>query len=147
MTMATQQQPKNTASVKQTLQEQFSKVQQRLATAKQDIDKLAAQDREMIRQKADEIRARMQQEQEEAKKTRSEMSQWLQAKKEETEEKLASWRAKRDIEHLQRRADRAEEHAMNMVVNALIDADEAEVAMLDALEARLDADTAAAPAK
>jgi chromosome segregation ATPase len=143
--MATQHEPQNTASVKQKLQEQLSKVQQRLASAKQDIEKVAAQDRETIHQRADEIRARMQEEQEQAEKTRSEISQWLQTKKEHTEEKVASWRQKRDIERLQRRADRAEEYALNMVVNALIDADEAEVAVLDALEARLDAESASAP--
>ena len=142
--MATQQQPKNTASVKQKLQEQLSKVQQRLASAKQEIDQLAAQDREQIHRKADEIRARMQQERAKAEKTRSEISEWMQAKKEHTQEKVASWRQKRDIERLQRRADRAEDYALNMVVNALIDADEAEVAVLDALEARLDAESASA---
>lgn len=144
--MATQQQPKNASNLKDKLQEQLSRVQQRLATAKQDIASMTASDRETIRRKADEIRARMQQEQEEAKKKGSEISDWLQAKKEQTEEKLAAWRDKREVEHLQRRADRAEDYAVSMVVNALIDADEAEIAVLDALEARLDADSAAKPA-
>lgn len=140
--MATQQQPKSGSTVKQRFQEQLAKVQQRLASAKQDIDDLEAQDRETIHRKADEIRARMKQEQEKADKMRSDISNWIQAKKEQTEDKIASWRQKRDVERLQRRADRAEDYAVNVVVNALIDADEAELAVLDALEARLDAESA-----
>jgi len=73
-------------------------------------------------------------------------SAWLSDKKQQSDDQIRTWRQKRELTHLERRADRAEEYTINTVVMAMMDADEAEVAVLDALDARVDADVAAGAA-
>jgi hypothetical protein len=140
--MATTQEPKNAVTLKEKLQQQLQIVQQRIANANQEIADLRAQDKETIRQKADELRKRMDAAKQDADRRKNEISQWLEARKQHTEAQIATWRQKRELKHLQKRADKAEDYAINLVVATMLDADEAEVAVLDALEARLDADAA-----
>ena len=141
--MATEEQATSSSSLKQKLQEHLAKAQEKLASAKQEIAGLAEQDKQAIRRKAEEIRSRMKSDKEEAERRRKGMSEWLESRKQHTDDQIASWRQKREIKHLQKRADRAEEYAVNIVFTAMVDADEAEAAVLEALEARLDADSAA----
>jgi hypothetical protein len=140
--MATSEQPKNASTLKEKLQQQLHIAQQRIQNANQEIAELRAQDKETIRQKADDLRKRMDAAKEDADKRKNEISAWLEARKEHTDAKIASWRQKRELKHLQKRADKAEDYAINLVVETMLDADAAEVAVLDAIEARLDADAA-----
>ena len=82
---------------------------------------------------------RLEQQRTRAEDLRRELQDWIEDRKEHTQEAIASWKQKREIRHLEKRADRAEEHAVNSVLLAMLDADEAELAVIDAIEARLDA--------
>jgi tetrahydromethanopterin S-methyltransferase subunit G len=59
------------------------------------------------------------------------------------QEKLEGWKASRDAEKLSRHAENAEQHALAAIIDACDAMDEAELASLQALEARMTADAAA----
>jgi chromosome segregation ATPase len=135
---------KSTSQLKAKLQEQLEKAKQRLDGAKKEIASLREADKESIRKMAADVHQRIDNQQAQAQKVRDEADSWIKDKKQHTDEVIASWRQKRQINHLERRAEKAEEYAVNAVVVAMLDADDAEIAVLDALDARLDADAAAA---
>ncbi|WP_163338481.1 hypothetical protein [Desulfopila sp. IMCC35008] len=65
----------------------------------------------------------------------------IEAKKEETVETVAEWKARHDQKKLEKRAVRAEEYADACITLALCYAVEAESALLEAISARQDART------
>ena len=136
------EQQKSTSELKQKLQKHLEDAKQRLEQVKQDVANLHEEDKEAIRKKSAEIQQRIKGQQDRAQQLRDQVSSWMRDKKQQTDDQIKSWRQKREIKHLQKRADRAEEYAINAVMMAMWDADEAEVAVLDALDARLDADAA-----
>lgn len=138
------QESTGTKKLKEKLQQHLEEAKQRMDRAKQEIARLREEDKENLRENRAEIQQRIQNQQDQAKQLRDQASEWLREKKQQTDEQVASWRQKREVKHLERRAGRAEEYAVNAVVIAMMDADEAEIAVLDALDARLDADTASA---
>ena len=70
------------------------------------------------------------------------MQSYLDEKVTETESRIKEWKANRELEKLEKRADNAEEYAAHSIVVALEAVDEAEVAMLEALAARIESDQA-----
>lgn len=141
MATATEETTKS-AELKQKLQERLEAARERFDEVREDIAALRDEDKENIHQKAAEIRQRIVSQKERVQELRDQASGWLREKQEQTEDAIMSWRQKREIKRLENRAERAEEYAVNVVFAAMMYADEAEVAMLDALEARLDADAA-----
>jgi DNA mismatch repair ATPase MutS len=144
--MAEQQAKKNstTAELKEKLQQQLDMARQRLEAAKKEIASVHEEDKESIRKKSEELKQRIATHQERAAQLREQVASWIEIKKQQTDEQVATWRQKRELKHLEKRADRAAEYAVNLVATAMMDADDAEAAVLDALDARLDADLAAA---
>ena len=65
------------------------------------------------------------------------MAERVEAKETEIEE----WKAKREHEKLVARADRAEDYAATAIIIALAAVEEAEIAILEAVAARIDAET------
>ena len=136
----------STASeLKGKLQQQFEMARQRIEAAKQEIASIKEEDKESVRKKSAELQQRMAAQQDRARELRSQVAGWLEIKKQQTDEQVLSWRQKREVKHLEKPAERAAEYAVNLVSVAMMDADDAEAAVLDALDARLDADLAAAP--
>jgi hypothetical protein len=76
----------------------------------------------------------------------SSMKAWLQEKKTITNDKVAEWKAQRQVKKLASRADSAETYAAFVIQIAIAAIDEAESAVVDALIARADADATPAPA-
>jgi hypothetical protein len=134
------------SELKEKLQQQFEIAKQRIEAAKKEIASLQEQDKESIRKKSAELQQRMKEQQDRAKELRSQVAAWLEIKKQQTDEQVLTWRQKREIKHLEKRAESAADYAMNLVTQAMMDADDAEAAVLDALDARLDADLAASSA-
>ncbi len=77
-----------------------------------------------------------------ASAARAEIEAWIDNKKAVTAEMIADWKAKRDVSHLQNRADQAERYAQATIGVALTALDEAEQATLEAWLARADANSA-----
>lgn len=75
----------------------------------------------------------------EADRAASQLENLLEQKKAESVEAVADWKAKRDHQKLEKRAERAEEYADVCVTLALRYAAEAELAILEAFAARQDA--------
>ena len=71
------------------------------------------------------------------------LEEYMEAKQAETTAAVAEWKANRDLKKLEKRADRAEKNAEVCVELALYYAGEAQVAILEAAAARIDADAAA----
>ncbi len=76
----------------------------------------------------------------EAAAVKTKVEELVEEKKAETKELVAEWKANHDNKKLEKRADRAEKYADACVALALCFSEEAEVAILEAIAARKDAD-------
>lgn len=144
--MGSETKAKTTNELKQKLQQQVEVARKKLDEVKQDLASLRQEDQEALRQKREEIHKEVEAHKEKMRQLRADLESWEREKVSHTKEAIASWRQKREIKKLQSRADRAEDYAVNAIVMAAMDADEAEEAVLDAVVARIDAETAQASA-
>jgi hypothetical protein len=78
-----------------------------------------------------------------AEAARINMKERLRAQREETEDRIAQWKLNREIDRLQRRADDAEDYAAWSILVAVDAIDEADLAVMEAIAGRLDADIVA----
>jgi hypothetical protein len=67
---------------------------------------------------------------------------WVEEKKTSTTEKVAAWKAQRDVKKLAAHADKAEDYAVASMQLAAAAVDEAERAAVEAVVARMDSDAA-----
>jgi len=74
----------------------------------------------------------------------ADIKEWADEKKAATSDKIAEWKAKRELSKLQGRADKAERYAAAASAVAVAALDEAEEASLEAWLARQDANSAQA---
>jgi len=97
-----------------------------------------------LQQKRDDLQKRLDERKDKAKKMQSDISSWRKEKVAHTREAIGSWRKQRELQKLEARAEKAEDYALDLVSVAAFDFEEAEQAILDAIAARFDADSAAA---
>ena len=71
---------------------------------------------------------------------------WIETKVAETEAEIEDWKTKREIHKLDKRADYSEDYAAAAIILAAAAVDEAEMAILDAVVARMLAEETAAAA-
>ncbi len=143
--MSTESKARTTDELKQKLQQHVEVARKKLDDLKQDLASLREEDQEALRQKSEEIHKQVEAHKERSRQLRADLESWEREKVSHTKEAVASWRQRRELKKLQTRADRAEDYAVNAIVIAAIDADEAEDAVLDAVAARIDAAAAASP--
>ena len=143
--MSTESKARTTDELKQKLQQHVEVARKKLDDLKQDLASLREEDQEALRQKSEEIHKQVEAHKERSRQLRADLESWEREKVSHTKEAVASWRQRREIKKLQTRAERAEDYAVNAIVIAAIDADEAEDAVLDAVAARIDAAAAASP--
>lgn len=144
--MGNETKAKTTDELKQKLQRHVEVARKKLDEMKQDLASRRQEDQEALRQKREEIHKQVEAHKEQTRQLRADLESWERERVSHTKEAIASWRQKREIKKLQSRADRAEDYAVNAIVIAAMDADEAEEAVLDAVVARIDAETAQASA-
>ena len=135
-----------TDDLKQKLAQHIDTARGKLDALKKDVVAIHEEDLEMLRQKQDELHARLDRQREQARKLQSDIANWKNEKVAHTQEAVASWRQRREIAKLQDRAEHAEDFALRMVNLAAIDFEEAEQAILDAVAARFDAELASSSA-
>ncbi|MGP1383643.1 MAG: hypothetical protein ACTS2F_08790 [Thainema sp.] len=114
------------------------------AHLKQLKDKLttASKDAEStIKAKLLEARAKVDAKKDEVMAAKETLAQRLETKKVEMEADIAEWKEQKEQEKLLKRADRAEEYALAALLFAAAAAEEAEVAVLEAIDARMVADS------
>ena len=114
----------------------------RLKTAKTNLEALAQETEDSLKEKLNAAKSAMAVKKQEAASAMDKMEAYVKDKAEDTEAAVAEWKANRDRKKLEKRAKRAEEYADSCVDLALYYASEAQVAILEAASARQDADDA-----
>ena len=106
------------------------------------IDGKAQSAEQDVRTHLDNVKTRIEQGRAKVSAAQADMKNWLEERKAVTSDKIAEWKAKREIGKLQSRADNAERYAAAAIDVAVATVDEAEQASLEAWLARQDADYA-----
>ena len=135
-----------TADLKQKISQQIDAARAKLEALKQDLSSVHEEDMAALQEHQKDIRARIDQQKERAQQRRSDIARWKSEKVAHTQEAIASWKQRREIEKLEARAERAKDYALDMVSAVVYDFEEAEQAVYDAVAARLEAESAASAA-
>ena len=130
-------------TLKQKLSQQIDTARAKLDALKTDLAGLKEEDLQALQQKRDELQKRLDERKDRAKKMQTDISNWRKERVAHTREAIGSWRKQHEIKKLEARAERAEDYALDLVNVAAYDFEEAEQAILDAMAARYDADSAA----
>ena len=142
--MRDQSETTTSQELKQKLNQQIDAARGKLDALKKEVVSLHEEDMETLRGKQDEIRARLDRQKEQARQLQASIAKWKEDKISHTKEAVAAWRQRREVAKLQDRAEKAEDYAVRMVNLAAIDFEEAEHAIIEAVEARFDAEIASA---
>jgi len=134
------------ADLKQKLGRQIDAAKEKLDSLKRELASIHEEDMDTLRQHESNVRARLDQQKARAQELRTKIASWKNEKQQHTADAIASWKQRQEIDKLQRRAERAEEYAADMVTVAANDFEEAEQAVYEAVAARMEADQAGAPA-
>jgi hypothetical protein len=142
--MGERQTSRTSGGLKQTLTQHLEAARGRLEALREDVANLHEDDMQALRVKRDQIRQRLEEQRDRAKRIQADIARWNAEKVSHTQEAIASWRQRRQVDKLQVRAQRAEEYALELVTIATLDFETAEQAVLEALAARFDAEAASA---
>ena len=134
---------KGAEDLKQKLSQHIDEAKAKLDAMKRELSSIHAEDMQAFEERRQELHQRIDQQKEKTKKIQADIASWKQEKAAHTKEAISSWRKRREVEKLESRAERAEDYAADMVTVAAADFDEAQQALLDAVAARYEADTAA----
>jgi len=135
----------STKDLRAKLSQHIDAARAKLDALKKDLSSMHEEDMQALQKRRDEIDKRLDEQKQKAEQLQADMDSWKKEKVAHTQEAVSSWRKKRELKKLENRADRAEEYAMDLVITAAYDFEQAEQAVLDALAARYDADTASSP--
>lgn len=124
------------------LNRQLNAVDQRLAAMKANITASHKNTEAAVQKQLDKVKTDFEARKHEAESAREKMHAYIRDKKAETEAKITGWKTRRELDKLERRAEDAEEYAAHAVLVAVSAVDEADVAMLEAIAARIEADEA-----
>jgi hypothetical protein len=124
------------------LRERLNALEGRIQSVKTNVQALPAKAEKALRETLDDVRTKLQAQKERVEKARLDLKARADQKIAETKEAINEWKAKREVRKLNARAERAEAYAEAAIFLALASIDEAEEAVLDAVAARKDADTA-----
>lgn len=128
------------------LKSKLSTVEESLEKAKSRIHASAEETKASLDAKKAEVESAMAAQKQKAAETKAKMDGAIEEKTAETKAKIDEWKMNREIHKLEKRADRSEDYAvwaMEVAANAV---EEADIAVLDAIADRLDAEVAAAEA-
>jgi hypothetical protein len=112
----------------------------RLKAAKTHLEGVHKETEAAIQTKLKAAKETLEAKQQEAAAAKARMEEYVAAKKAETQDAIAEWKANRDSKKLEKRAERAQNYAEACIAVALCSAEEAQVAILEAVAARRDAD-------
>lgn len=121
----------------------LTEVDNRIQRFKANVNEVNAKGKADIQAQLDKARTNFEEHKHKAEETKQRLEASIEEKKSETEAKIEEWRRNRQIDKLERRAQRAEEYAAESAYLAWWSVEEAEYAMLEAIAARIEADEAA----
>jgi hypothetical protein len=111
-----------------------------LKTTKAHLDTLQKETEATLQTKLNAAKEAVEVKMQEAAAAKGKVEELVEEKKAETKEAVAEWKSSHDNKKLEKRAERAEKYADACVALALYYSEEAEVAILEAIAARQDAD-------
>jgi chromosome segregation ATPase len=122
------------------LRDGLDTVEGRLKSVRTKMQALREQGEKALREKLDGARHTLQSQKERGDQTRANLKARAEQKMHDIKEAVSEWKAKRETRKLNARADRAEAYAADAIDFVVASIDEAELAILDAVMARIDAD-------
>jgi vacuolar-type H+-ATPase subunit I/STV1 len=128
----------------ETLRQKLTALEVQLGQVKTKVEAVPDDTQAALRAKLDEAKAKVEAKKQEVEAFKVTLEEWATAKQTETEESIQAWVDQKEIEKLNTRADRAEDYAAAAMMFAVAAMEEADLATLEAIDARMAADTAAA---
>lgn len=129
-------------ALKQKFQGKLDETRKKLDEMKHKVASAREQDRQELGKQRDEIHQRVEEQGKRMQELRDNLKDWQKEAATHTKDTVTSWRQKLEIDKLRRRADRAEDSAVDALYLAMLDVDAAEESVLDAISARIDLETA-----
>jgi hypothetical protein len=126
------------------LRDKLNAADNRLDHLKAQLENAGQETQDAIESKLNQAKADIEEQKTKVKDGQQRAKDFLAADLAETKQDIHSWKQNREIKKLEKRAERRENYAADTVLFAMAAIDEANVAILEALEARLDADDALA---
>ena len=114
-----------------------------LKAAKAHLEDVQKETETAIKTKLNAAKETLEAKKHEAAAAKARLDDLVEARKTETKAAVAEWKANHDRKKLEKRAERAEKYADNCIEVALFSAEEAQLAILEAVTARKDADDTA----
>jgi uncharacterized protein (DUF342 family) len=127
----------------QQLHDNLEAVEARAKSLKKNIQSLPKKTQAEIQSALDKAKTNLDARKQEFDDYRAKLTTQLAAKESEVMSTIEDWKANREVEKLEHRADQAEDYAATMTFLAVAAMEEAEAANLAAIAARLDAEAAA----
>jgi len=113
-----------------------------LKKAQDGLESLEKETKSAIDGKLDSAKNKVNEKKQDAKATKDKVEKFVEEKKSETAAAVNAWKAERNLKKLEKRAEHAAKQAESYIELALYSSQEAEVAILEALSARLDLEDA-----
>ena len=126
------------------LRDRLNAVEEHLDNIKQRLSTSSKETRAAVEAKVEEARKKVDAQKQKVEKAKADAKAHLDEKKAETKSKIEEWKANREQHKLENRADRSEEYAAMCILIAADGVAEAELATLEAIDARLLAEEFAA---
>jgi len=115
---------------------------EKLKSAQSSLENVGKETESAVHTKMEAAKKSLEAKKDEAVASKDRFEKFLEEKKSETTSAVNDWKVKHDIKKLEKRAEKAEKHAESAISLALYYAEEAEVAIWEAVAARLDVDAA-----
>ena len=119
------------------LRDHLNAVEEHLGQIKQRLTTSRNESRAAVEAKVGEVKAKLEAQRQKVEQAKADAKNRIEEKKTETASKIEEWKTDRAQHKLEKRADRSEDYAAACIVIAADSVVEAELATLEAIEARL----------
>ncbi len=126
----------------ESLKEQLTELESKFSNAKADIESFPQEAQNLVQSKLKEAKTQLASNKEKAESAKTKVQQFLETKKLELQSQIDEWKEQREVDKLVHRADKAEEYAAAVIIFAASALEESQVAVLEAIEARMEAEEA-----
>jgi hypothetical protein len=124
------------------LHDNLEAVEDRMTSLKTSIQSIPQKTQDEIQSKLHEAKANLDAKKHEFDEYRVKLKTQFEEKESEVKLNIEEWKESREVKKLEHQADRAEDYAATAIFLAIAALDEAEKVTLEAISARLDAETA-----
>ena len=126
------------------LKHRLNSIEAKILKVKESVETAPKEGAATVKSKLADLKSALHAKKEEVEVAKAKMEERIKAKKTEVETQIAEKKAQRQKEKLIRKAERTEDYAGAAIVFALAAIEEAEIAVLEAVEARMAAEAVAA---